>query len=200
VSGGSGVTRRQVVGFAVVLALLAGAFVVQAVRAGRDDDPARADLVGLRAEARLDPCPSGLGRELPDLVLPCLGGGDEVRLRDPGPGRPLLVNAWGSWCEPCRREVPALVALRERAAGKVDVVGVLTQDDLGKGLEFSRDFGIRYPSLVDDDGAFFRTFSKGPPVTAFVTADGRVTHVELGEVTDVEELVALVRRHLGVAL
>ena len=196
-------TRRQVVGFAVVVALLVAAFVVQAVRSGGSGDPAdpqAADLVGLRAAAALEPCPSGLGAGLPDLELPCLGGGDPVRLRDAGPGRPLLVNAWGSWCDPCREEVPELVEFAARAKGVVDVVGVLSQDDLDKALVFAKDFGIRYPSVVDDDGRFFRTYASGPPVTAFVTADGRVAHVERGVVDSLEELVGLVRSHLGVTV
>lgn len=191
-------TRRQVVGFGVVLALLVAAFVVQAVRAGRD--PGSAELVALRERAGLAPCPPGLGAELPDLELACLGGGPPVRLQAAGTGRPTLVNAWGSWCGPCKREVPELVQLAARAEGKVDVVGVLSQDELDKGLDFSIAAGIRYPSLVDDDGAFFRTYSAGPPVTVFLTGDGRVAHVERGEIASLAEMVALVRTHLGVTV
>lgn len=191
-------TRRQVVGFGVVLALLVAAFVVQAVRAGKD--PETAELVGLRERAALAPCPPGLGAELPDLELGCLGGGTPVRLQAPGTGRPALVNAWAPWCGPCKREIPELVGFAARAAGKVDVVGVLTQDSLENGLDFGIAAGIRYPSLVDDDGAFFRTYSGGPPVTVFLTADGRVAHVERGEMASLEEVVALVRTHLGVTV
>jgi cytochrome c biogenesis protein CcmG, thiol:disulfide interchange protein DsbE len=192
------VTRKQVVGFAVVVVLLAAAFVVQAVRAG--SDPVDAELVALRERAALAPCPSGLSAELPDLELACLGGGPAVRMQATGTGRPTLVNAWGSWCGPCKREIPELVQFAAQAAGKVDVVGVLSLDSFENGLDFSLAAGIRYPSLVDDDGAFFRTYSAGPPVTVFLAADGRVAHVERGEIESLQEMLDLVRTHLGVTV
>ena len=164
--------------------------------------PASADggLDELRRQAGLSPCPAGLGPALPDLVLPCLGGGPDVALRAAPPGRPTVVNVWASWCGPCADEVPALVALAERAGERIGVVGVLSVDEPSRGLAFSRDFGIRYPSLVDDDGEVLRAFPPGPPVTLLLDADGRVVHTRSGAVRDLPELEGLVAEHLGVRL
>lgn len=167
------------------------------------EDPAPAasagpDLVALRAAASLEPCPQGLGPELPDLVLPCLGGGPDVELRSQAPGRPTLVNVWGSWCAPCADEMPALVAFQERAGDRVGLVGVLTTDEQPRGLAFSRDFGMRWPSVVDDDGEVLRAFPPGPPVTLFLDAGGRVVHQRSGAFHDLAELEGLVAEHLGV--
>jgi len=159
---------------------------------------ARPDLAALRAQAGLEPCPRGLGPDLPDLVLPCLGGGPEVALRSAAPGRPTLVNVWASWCAPCADEAPELVAFHERAGERVGVVGVLTTDDPALGLAFSDDFGIRYPSVVDDDGVLLRAHSAGPPVTLFLDADGTLVHTERGAFADLAELEGLVAEHLGV--
>jgi len=169
------------------------------------DDPAPAassapDLSALRTAAALEPCPQGLGPELPDLVLPCLGGGPDVALRAQPPGRPTLVNVWASWCAPCADEVPELVAFHERAGDRVGLVGVLNTDVVHRGLAFSRDFGMRYPSVVDDDGEVLRAFSPGPPVTLFLDADGRVVHQRSGAFRDLAELEGLVARHLDVRL
>lgn len=177
--------------------LLAGAFVVGQRAPAAPDEP---DLVGLRAAAALDACPAGLGPELPDLVLPCLGGGPAVDLRAAPPGRPTLVNVWGSWCGPCAEEIPDLVAFRALAGERVGLVGVLTTDTQQRGLAFSRDFGMHYPSVVDDDGAVLRAFRPGPPVTIFLDAQGRVVHTRSGKFTDLAELRALVAEHLGVRL
>ncbi len=190
--------RAQWAALAGVVVLLGGAFVVRAQQdAPRPDAP---DLGPLRAAAALDPCPAGLGPELPDLVLPCLGGGPPVDLRSSGPGRPTLVNVWATWCPPCVDEVPDLVSFAAAAGDRVGLVGVLTQDPERNGLEFARQFGMRYPSLVDEQGEVFRANRPGPPVTLFLDAQGRVVHKRSGKFRDRAEIEALVAEHLGVRL
>jgi thiol-disulfide isomerase/thioredoxin len=159
-----------------------------------------AQLVALREQAALDPCPEGLGTALPDLELACLGGGPAVRLHAEPPGRPTLVNVWASWCAPCVEEVPDLVAFREKAGDRVAVVGVLTTDTQRSALTFARDFGMAWPSVVDDDGLVLRAFLPGPPVTLFLDADGTVVHRRSGAFTGTAEIEALVAEHLGVVL
>ena len=157
-----------------------------------------AELAALRAQADLEPCPPGLGPELPDLVLPCLGGGEPVALRAEPPGRPTLVNVWASWCAPCVEEVPDLVAFSDKAGDRVAVVGVLTTDTQRSALTFASEFDMRWPSLVDDDGLVLRAFLPGPPVTLFLDAEGTVVHRRSGAFTDLAEIEALVAEHLGV--
>jgi thiol-disulfide isomerase/thioredoxin len=196
--------RRRRLALLGVVVLLAGAVALGA----RGDDPPPAvasgpdasELAALREAADLDDCPAGLGPDVPDLVLPCLSGGPDVALTSAGPGRPTLVNVWGSWCGPCVREVPLLAAFADRAGERVDLVGVLTQDSLRSALTFAQDSGMRWPSVVDDDGAVMRTYSPGPPITLFLTADRRVAHVERGEFTSLPEIDALVAEHLDVVL
>jgi cytochrome c biogenesis protein CcmG, thiol:disulfide interchange protein DsbE len=96
--------------------------------------------------------------------------------------------------------VPDLVAFAEKAGDRVGLVGVLTQDTEENGLEFSRQFGIGYPSLVDPDGEVFRAFRPGPPVTLFLDAQGTVRHKVSGKVDSLEQLEALVAEHLGVSV
>ena len=190
-------TRRQVVGFVVVLSLIAvGLF----VKSQREDPADAADLAGLRRAAQLEPCPAGLGPKLPDLTLPCLGGGKAVALRGAAPGVPTLVNVWATWCGPCVREVPTLVAFSRKAAGKVAVVGVDTEDESDKALTFAAQYGMHYPSVVDIDGRVLRAYGSGPPVTLFVDAEGHVAHTEQGELHSVDEIEDLVAKHLGVTL
>lgn len=189
-------TRRQLVGFVVVLALIGLGLLAKS----RSDEPKPADLAPLRVAAALEPCPPGLGQGLPDLELPCLGGGPRVSLRGTGPSTPMLVNVWATWCRPCVQEVPVFVALAEKAAGKVAVVGVDMTDDSDKALVFAAQYGMHYPSLVDVDGRVLRTYGGGPPITLFVDATGKVVHSERGQVDSLKELEDLLRRHLGVTL
>ena len=179
-------------------ALLVAAFAFGQRGPDQANITAAPELVSLRAAAALDPCPAGLGQQLPALVLPCLGGGRAVELRAAGPGRPTLVNVWATWCAPCRDEVPELVAFHAKAGEGVGLVGVLTSDTERNGLEFSRQFGITYPSLVDDDGEVRRMNGIAIPQTLFLDAEGRVVFVQRGPFGDLAELEALVARHLGV--
>ncbi len=50
------------------------------------------------------------GERLADFTLPAFGGG-KGSLSDYA-GRPVLINAWGSWCPPCRAEMPDSVFSR----------------------------------------------------------------------------------------
>jgi cytochrome c biogenesis protein CcmG, thiol:disulfide interchange protein DsbE len=191
------VTRKQLIGFVVVLALIGAGLLV---RSRQSDEPAAKPRFGNPPVANLEPCPSGLGAQLPDLKLPCLGGGDRVRLRADGPGTPLLVNMWATWCGPCVREVPVLVAFHRKAAGKVVVVGVDTEDEDDKALTFASQYGMRYPSVVDIDGKVLRAYGGGPPITVLVDAAGKVVFTKRGELHSVAEVEQLVAEHLGVKL
>lgn len=157
-------------------------------------------VTALRAAAAVAGCPAGTGAALPAVTLPCLAGGNDVRIASSRPARPTLVNVWATWCAPCVREVPELVELAREGAGKVDILGVLTEDDATNGLEFARQFGMHYPSVTDRDGKVMRAFSPGPPVTLFLDATGKITFVQRGEIKNSTALRALVREHLGVAL
>ncbi|MCW2607069.1 MAG: Redoxin domain protein [Frankiales bacterium] len=185
-----------------VLALLAGALVLGSRGSGSAPDRADGELTSLRTAAALAPCPAGLAAALPALTLPCVGADGEVTSRT-APGRPTVVNVWATWCGPCVREVPLLQSLHERTDA-VDVVGVLTQDTVENGLRFASDptpgFGMDYASVLDANGVVMREFGPGPPITLFVTADGRIAHTEVGEMTSQAEVDGLVRRHLGVTL
>lgn len=191
-------TRRQAVGFLVVLALIGAGLLLRA-RTGTTTGT-EPDLRPLQAAAGLAPCPTGLSPELPDLRLACLGGGPAVSLTGPGPGRPMLVNIWATWCGPCVREVPVLVGFAAKAGPKVAVVGVDTEDKPSDALVFARQYAMRYPSVIDADGRVLRRYGGGPPITLLVDAGGRVVFTHRGELTSLAQLEGLVSRHLGVAL
>jgi cytochrome c biogenesis protein CcmG/thiol:disulfide interchange protein DsbE len=164
-------------------------------------EPAPADLV---AAADLADCPSSdpdvpaRADGLPDITLPCLGDGPDVRLAGLR-GRPTVVNLWASWCEPCREELPLLADLA--ATGAVRVVGIDVQDDPGAALSLLTDAGVRYASVRDDASATKAPLKwVGLPMTVFVDEDGVVTYEQRGVITDADALAALVQEHLGVTV
>lgn len=110
---------------------------------------------------------------------------DELR----GPGRVLVVNVWGSWCAPCRREAPVLAELARRDAKRgVAFLGLLSRDKPPSALAFVRRFGVTFPSLQDSGGRLQLLFadslpSQGVPTTWVIDRRGRVAARVLGEVT-----------------
>jgi thiol-disulfide isomerase/thioredoxin len=66
--------------------------------------------------------------------------------------RPLLVNFWATWCEPCRDEFPDLVKIDEQyGAGKLDFITVSLDDvsDIEKGVpEYLEKMHARMPAYL----------------------------------------------------
>jgi thiol-disulfide isomerase/thioredoxin len=71
-----------------------------------------------------------------NLNLPKVTQIDEIALknllkRGDADSKPLLVNFWATWCDPCREEFPELVKINTEYAGKIDFVTV-SLDDLAE--------------------------------------------------------------------
>jgi thiol-disulfide isomerase/thioredoxin len=118
-------------------------------------------------------------------------------------GTVFLLNVWGSWCAPCRREAPDLVRAwaSEQAKGGVQFLGLNTRDDASAAATaFERRFGVTYPSLRDPDGRLQLTFRttlppKAIPSTLVLDRQGRVAAriVGVGSELTFTELIDQVR-------
>ena len=135
---------------------------------------------------------------LADVVLPCLAGGQQVRLG--ALGRPTVINLWASWCAPCREELPTFQRYAARSAGAVLVLGVATEDTLPAARSLVDDLGLTFPMLYDRDAAVRNASGKlaGLPVTIFLDANGVMVYSYNGRALDDATLAGLVERHLGV--
>ena len=105
----------------------------------------------------------------------------------------LVVNVWATWCEPCRREQPALLRVRDDYAGRgVEFVGVNYRDDRAAAERWIDGFSVPYPSLYDPDGRTAGTLGfPFLPDTYLVDADGTMRFVVYGE-TSAQELSGLI--------
>ena len=137
---------------------------------------------------------------LPDVSLPCLGKGPDIRLADLR--GPLVINVWAQWCPPCRDEAPYLAELQRKAGGKVQLLGIDYDDPRAdQAVKFAVDHQLAYPHLVDADKQLHGPLKiGGPPLTAFVDKAGAVVYVHHGVLKSQQELDQLVRDELGVAM
>lgn len=133
-----------------------------------------------------------VGAKAPDFSVELIDGGnfhlgshlDQVR------PRAVVVNLWASWCEPCRREMPALSAFAD-AHPDVTVIGVAVQDREQSSRAFAAEIGATYPLALGDE-AFEEAYpSIGLPATFVIDTEGFVFEIRNGEVTfeDLENLV-----------
>lgn len=158
------------------------------------------ELRAAKADLGIDPCPAAGGlSDLPDVTLPCLGGGREVTLASvPGPA---VVNLWASWCGPCKKELPLLARLHREAGDRLTVLGVDYQDAFPEAaVELLASSEATYAQLADPGGSLADVLRiRGMPGTLYVDADGVATFVNL-PFHDYDELLGLVTEHTGVRL
>lgn len=86
------------------------------------------------------------GDPAPELAL--RGLDDRVHRLSEWRGKRVLVTFWATWCQPCRREIPALNAAQARyGANGVQIVGIAL-DDPQSVHAFARQVPMRYPVLL----------------------------------------------------
>jgi thiol-disulfide isomerase/thioredoxin len=164
------------------------------------------ELRSQKEQAGVEPCPTTDGAPvqggLPDVTLPCFGGGDDVALASLR--GPLVVNLWASWCGPCRQEMPILQAFHEQYGDRVPVLGIDWQDpQVGSAMQLVSESGVTYPLLADPNAEVSTIDGmpvRGLPAVVLLAQDGTVAYRQLQEVESVEELVELTGDHLGVDL
>jgi thiol-disulfide isomerase/thioredoxin len=119
-----------------------------------------------------------LSGPVPALEGAWLNGGPLER--DDYEGKVVVVNFWGTWCGPCRREQPALQRLAEEYQGRVQFVGVNFRDDQAKARAYIREFRVTYPSVVDDGPLSYRFNVPYLPATILVDRTGEMRYMLLG--------------------
>ncbi len=169
-----------------------------------DVDVDTPELRALKKDAGIQPCrPGPGGGALPAVTLPCLGGGTSVDLSTLR--GPMLINIFQSACEGCRVEMPVLEDFHQRYGDQVPIIGLDFVDTFpGSALELARDGGVTYPLLADPGGELQgeADFPRVPgyPDTIFLDAEGHVAYAKPGVIESMDELLDLVREHLGVDL
>lgn len=118
----------------------------------------------------------------PPVSVPALNGGGRVTLASHR-GAPVVLNFWASWCEPCKKETPALVAFA-RANPGLDVVGIAINDRVSDSRRFAKEQRIPYELGTDRSGDAALAFgATGLPVTVIIDEEGRVADTHFGEIT-----------------
>ena len=130
------------------------------------------------------------------VELLCVGDGSVTNI-DSLRG-PMILNVWGTWCAPCRDELPLLRKFYDQYNNQVQVVG-LNVEELHKDLvkPFIEENGIVWPSLYDPDGRTRKLIGMGVPVTWFINKDGKIVHKKIGAFLQYSELENLAKKYFS---
>lgn len=124
-------------------------------------------------------------------------------------GKPLLINFWATWCDPCREEFPDLVKIDQEFKGKIDFI-TISLDDLAEIKtsvpKFLREVKAEMPAYLlrtaDESAAIAlvaKDWSGNLPMTVLFNASGDTAYIRMGVVKH-DVLTAEIEKALSAAV
>jgi thiol-disulfide isomerase/thioredoxin len=178
-------------GVRIAVALAAMLMLAACARTGADEQTRSAGEAGYPAVPRnLTRVPPEQRKELPLVSGPALGSNKTISTQDYR-GKVVVINVWGSWCPPCRKEAPDLQAASVETKNVAQFVGITSKDyDPAPAEAFVRSFEITYPSIYDPTGKVLLAFAdelppSAIPSTMIIDRQGRLAVRVLSEVSEI---------------
>ncbi len=126
--------------------------------------------------------------------------GKEVSFSEYVKGKVVLLNFWGTWCPPCRREIPDLVSIHNESDGKdYVIVGIVLERDVENAEKNVGDFanknGIGYLNIIDKTQSIARAYGgiNAVPTTFVIDKKGKIVETLVGMRSKTEFLDAIAR-------
>ncbi|HEY5820448.1 MAG TPA: TlpA disulfide reductase family protein, partial [Propionibacteriaceae bacterium] len=115
-------------------------------------------------------------------------------------GRPMMINVWAQWCEPCRAEAPYIAEVATVNSSDLMVLGLNFQETRPElAIEFAQFASWRYPQMEDPDQSIKAPLQLvGMPQTFFVRADGTIAHRQTLPFRSADEIRSVAKQYLGV--
>jgi cytochrome c biogenesis protein CcmG, thiol:disulfide interchange protein DsbE len=173
--------KRRMMAFIVVTLLNAG---LLALLASQLLIPAKDQSHAGSAQSSSSPL---IGHPAPDFTLAVLSTRSAPTLHLASlKGKPVMLNFWASWCDPCKHEAPLLETTWQRVQSQgIIFLGIDFQDARSDGLNFLRTYGITYPNVADDTGTTAINYGlTGVPETFFLDRHGVIVSKVTGELTE----------------
>lgn len=131
-----------------------------------------------------DPNAVKVGSDAPNFSLEQLNGPEMALSELKGKG--VVLNFWGTWCEPCKEEMPALQKQYDQFKDKgLVVLGVNIGESPVAVEPFIQQYGVSFPILLDRQSQITKLYRIGPiPTTFFISPDGEVEEIFIGQLNE----------------
>ena len=135
-----------------------------------------------------------VGQQRPDFGLKDIEG--EMRDISEWNGKVVLVNFWATWCPPCKKEIPAFMALQDEYGSQgFQVIGIAIDEEQAV-KDYADTIGINYPIMAAELAAmeisrWYGNRLNALPYSVFVARDGTISYTRPGELTkqQVEKII-----------
>jgi len=124
------------------------------------------------------------GDKAPDFELVDLEGNTH-RLSD-YKGQGVFLNFWGTWCEPCKKEMPAMERQYQQFKDKgVQVLAVNIAQSNFEVQKFVDEYDLTFPVVIDKTKSVMQAYNVGQlPASFLVSPDGKVKRIPPGELSE----------------
>jgi peroxiredoxin len=142
-----------------------------------------------------DDSPVQIGKEAPDFTLTNLDG-ESIRLSSLK-GKGVFVNFWGTWCEPCKREMPYMESQYQKMKNDgIEILAVNIAESHLVASSFTEKLGVTFPVLLDKDRKVMNRYGVTfLPSSIFIDKNGKVVAHHVGELNErmIEEYLMLIK-------
>lgn len=125
------------------------------------------------------------GDQAPNFQLPTVNMKQDTLEFSELEGKGVMLNFWGTWCPPCKKEMPYMEELYPEYREKgVEIVAVGLDDSSLVIEDFIDEYGLTFPVLHDKTYQVNDAYGVGYlPATFFINEDGEVVNKVVGGLT-----------------
>jgi cytochrome c biogenesis protein CcmG/thiol:disulfide interchange protein DsbE len=111
-----------------------------------------------------------VGNPAPDFQIRTVNGAKETISLKHLRGQVVLLDFWGTFCEPCKKSFPKLEALSRKYAGTLDVIGISEDEaeDKDKITSFAATYGAKFTLAWDADKSIALRFKPETMPSSFL--------------------------------
>ena len=165
--------KKILIGFGIVVAIVAGVVVYVVKEASAPPDMAKAHAMEQKSA--------------PTLTIATYPDGQKMELSQLYGKKPIYLNFWATWCPPCVREMPYMNELYPQYKDKLDFV-VVSVDSKRASLDaFIEKTGYDLPIYTTDNESANKAFElQGIPTSVLITPEGKIAKIHIGSMSKEE--------------